>query len=372
MIWIWISLLLLGHAGAAAAPLTLSATAMHSGEEATFTIDRAGDALDEGQSVWIMVGPSEGEGPCPAYLEGGCWGITSPRFVQMTWADPEGVASWLVEVDASIALGVSRTFQAAVEGPEGPRLSNAVTVTVEAPPEEGSACDLPPSDCTLEDSYSSDFFLVAPSPGGCALRNVAFDGTHYYGLTTNRVDCPIMRFAPDGRFEGGFEVGMVGASVFTKRGCGGPTYLNGIDSREVWVQTAPGLYAPHTTLDGGILDRNIALTFDHERALFVAPHGYGSRTINRWNPDGSFVDTVELADGLMGGYAMAVSDSGCYLTQTENKLHSYDGDTGELVDTAMLEGAPFSAEAFSYVNGRVFVQHLGALGDGWLGFSVGL
>jgi hypothetical protein len=188
----------------------------------------------------------------------------------------------------------------------------------------------------------------------------------------HRVDCPLFQYNEDAWYLDSFDVGMVGASVLTKQGCGGPSYINGIDSRDVLVETAPGLYAPHATLEGGVVDRNIALTFDHERGLFVAPHGYGSRTINRWNPDGSFVDTVELADGLMGGYAMAVSNSGCYLTQTLDKLYSYDGDTGELVDTAVLVDAPFSAEAFSYVNGRVFVQHFGGLGTGWSGYSVGL
>lgn len=124
-------------ATATAAPLDLSASAMYPGEAGSFTVDSAGEGLPEGSAVWFMIGTSEGEGPCPGYLEGQCWDIMSPRFVQVEWTDDSGLAIWDFTVDAALEIGESRSMQAAVNGPSGVLLSGPVTVTLEAP---GSIC----------------------------------------------------------------------------------------------------------------------------------------------------------------------------------------------------------------------------------------
>jgi hypothetical protein len=129
-----LALLLPGTALAGGGPpaLNVSASDMHPGEDGSFTVDGAGVALDDGAAVWFMKGSAEGPGPCPAYLSGACWGITSPRFIQVAWAIG-GTAVWDVYVDGGMGVGTSGAFQAAVADPGGARISNAITVTVTDP-----------------------------------------------------------------------------------------------------------------------------------------------------------------------------------------------------------------------------------------------
>ena len=77
--------------------------------------------MAEGLAVWFMGGDSEGTGPCPAYLGGDCWDVTSPRFMQVAWTDDEGIATWNVDLAyyPSITVGATRSFQAAANTPEG-------------------------------------------------------------------------------------------------------------------------------------------------------------------------------------------------------------------------------------------------------------
>jgi hypothetical protein len=166
----WITLCMLGHATAAAAPLGLSASAMNPGEPGSFTVDGAETPLAEGLAVWFMMGAEEGDGGCPSYLDGACWGITAPRYVQVAWTDAEGVATWTLEVDPAIALDTSRSFQSAVADAGGARLSNPVTVTVEEP--------APPVDCP------GDWLVGTPCNGtdfggGCTTEET---GYHYSGV----------------------------------------------------------------------------------------------------------------------------------------------------------------------------------------------
>jgi hypothetical protein len=103
---------------ALAAPLNLTATTMHPSAVGVFSVDGDTDPLPEGVAVWFMKGDGEGPGPCPAYLDGACWGITAPRFVQVGWTSAGGVADWSYLVAAG-ALGATASFQAAVNDPEG-------------------------------------------------------------------------------------------------------------------------------------------------------------------------------------------------------------------------------------------------------------
>jgi hypothetical protein len=137
----WMSALFLAHATAIAAPLGLSSTDMIAGSGGTFTVDGAGAPLAEGVSVWFMKGEVEGAGPCPEYLEGACWGITDPRFVHLSTTDSEGVATWNVTLDERFGVGSSTSMQAATGGPEGVRLSNAASVTVESAADPLATCE---------------------------------------------------------------------------------------------------------------------------------------------------------------------------------------------------------------------------------------
>jgi hypothetical protein len=140
---------------AAAQDLNLGASPMITGEAGAFTVDGAGAALGEGTPVWFMKGAEEGAGGCPGYLEGQCWGITSPRFIRVTWADGGGIATWDLSVDGDV--GTTGAFQAAVDGPGGVRLSNPVVVTIE--PEGGGVAPNP--ECTAYTVLDQDFRHVS-------------------------------------------------------------------------------------------------------------------------------------------------------------------------------------------------------------------
>jgi hypothetical protein len=128
---IWITTFLLSSSPALAAPLNLAATPMYPGESGTFTVDGGDEPLAEGQAVWFMVGNEVGDGPCPAYLHGECWGITTPRFVHVAWATGDN-AEWTLAAPAW-PIGTGKAFQAAVDAVGGVRLSNPLGVTLEEP-----------------------------------------------------------------------------------------------------------------------------------------------------------------------------------------------------------------------------------------------
>jgi hypothetical protein len=110
--------------------LDMTATPFSPGEVGSMMIDGAGDPLAEGVAVWLMMGLDAAPGPCPAYLGGACWDITSPRFVRVVWTDAGGVATWDYYVDPGVGVGTTRAFQSAVNDPAGPRLSEAVLVVI--------------------------------------------------------------------------------------------------------------------------------------------------------------------------------------------------------------------------------------------------
>jgi hypothetical protein len=165
----WITACFLAQAAAAATPLNLTATPMYMGETGTFTVDGAGEPLTEAAEVWLMVGEGAGEGPCPAYLEGGCWDILSPRLTQLFVADAAGMATWDVALEAPITLGSTKTFQAAARSDVGFRMSNPVTLTVEEAPLDAADCAANPLwmpvTCTIDSwVWSSDrAYLDVPS-----------------------------------------------------------------------------------------------------------------------------------------------------------------------------------------------------------------
>jgi hypothetical protein len=125
----WIALLSLLPSVGIAAPLDLTATVLRPGEIGSLMVDGDGEALAEGIAVWFMQGNSEAPGPCPGYLDGGCWDIESPHFVQVAFVDAGGVATLTRTLDAGISIGTMASFQAATND-GGIRISNPLTVTV--------------------------------------------------------------------------------------------------------------------------------------------------------------------------------------------------------------------------------------------------
>jgi hypothetical protein len=63
------------------------------------------------------------------YLDGRCWGITSPNVAHVVRTDSNGVASWQVAPETLIGAS-PMSFQAAASGPNGVRLSYPLTVKV--------------------------------------------------------------------------------------------------------------------------------------------------------------------------------------------------------------------------------------------------
>jgi hypothetical protein len=140
---------------ASAQALVLTAGDMNPGLPGVFTVNGGGAALSPGTPVWFMKGDSEGPGTCPGYLEGGCWDILSPRFVNVTNADAGGIATWAYPIPADADVGSGASFQAAVDV-GAVRLSNAlsVTLTCEFDTDGDGVCN--PDDVCIGDDATGD------------------------------------------------------------------------------------------------------------------------------------------------------------------------------------------------------------------------
>ncbi len=380
------------------------------GSLATFTVVDAYPYEDV--EVLVNIGATA-PGPCPASLGGVCLDLgPSTRRIGRVYTDVDGFGTLEIRLPV-LADAIGEELCAQLASPRGPggldsAVSEVVCVTLDGdrdrdglsdleeaelgtdprrPDTDGDevrdgedcapldpslsvdcgGCGLLPSDCTLDRaSYVSDFRL---SPGtACTQMNVTFDGTHYWGYSGGTPSCRLNQWEADGTYLGDYGPGIDGRSVFTKVGCEGPTYLNGYASTEIREETSPGSYSGIHSLSGGSLSSQAVIAYDPVRELYVGGDA-GSTTVDRWRgSDGAYVDRLILSGGSHEGYAHAVSNSGCYLTFSGSTLYSYDGDSGELIDSATLEGASSPNYTFSYANGYVFIES----GDGWDGWFVGL
>jgi hypothetical protein len=168
------------------------------GEVGSFSVDGGAAPLSPGVAVWFMKGAAEGVGPCPAYLSGGCWDISSPRFIQVAWTDGGGVATW----DAALSAGLVPGTNAAEGNGEGWHVDHH---------DDGLNTYVP--------GAGSGEVVVAPAGFAYPKHVASFNGEV---LVTNRNDCRVHRYdfagTPLGSFSAGCTSGQGlatdGASLF--------------------------------------------------------------------------------------------------------------------------------------------------------------
>jgi hypothetical protein len=81
-----------------------------------WTLSLTEGALTPGASAWLVEADSAGAGPCPAYLDGACWGVVAPRVRSHALVGLDGKARFGERLSTDLTPGTRRALQAASPG----------------------------------------------------------------------------------------------------------------------------------------------------------------------------------------------------------------------------------------------------------------
>ncbi|MFT5460032.1 MAG: hypothetical protein ACI9K2_006547, partial [Myxococcota bacterium] len=82
-----------------------------------------------GDRVWLMRGNAVGEGACPGFLGGQCWGVEDAEYLWTGTIGRDGLATWAFDVPIELVAGRTHAFQAVLAEAAGPVLTEPVEVT---------------------------------------------------------------------------------------------------------------------------------------------------------------------------------------------------------------------------------------------------
>ncbi|HZR84182.1 MAG TPA: myxococcus cysteine-rich repeat containing protein [Candidatus Binatia bacterium] len=233
-------------------------------------------------------------------------------------------------------------------------------------------------------AWSSGIFASSYSAGmvfqdalNSTTMTLAFDGTSFWSSSGGSVSgVRYAQYAANGALVATYSPGLDFRSVFTSFNSS-TVYARQFNDPTIFVQTAPGTFAPQLTLTGGTLDWQSAVGFAAGGSEMVAMN---EGVVTRWNAaTGNVIGTTTLAgfgsqndENTYPQNRGVAAAGGYYLTYSKGVLSAWDASGARVGDTTLTAaGQTFDAHfSLSYANGKVWI--VDQAGASWRGYDVGL